>query len=147
MSRDAILGLSIALLTGCASITTGTTQFILVDTNPPGAICRFSRMNKEVGVVNPTPGMLPITKDSAPLTVICTKAGFYPNSGSLKADFEPMSFGNILLGGLVGIIIDTASGASSKYDGSINIPLRKIEATNLNQVIEDIKQHGEVPKR
>ena len=79
-------------------------------------------------------------KDSAPITVICTKSGFYPNSGVLKANFQPMAFGNILLGGLVGIIVDAASGANAIYDATLSVALRIIEPTNLDREIEDIKQ-------
>jgi hypothetical protein len=128
------------LVTGCATITTGTSQSILVDSNPEGAICRFSRSDREVGVVNPTPGMLLINKSGEPLTLICIKDGFYPNSGVLKANMEPMGWGNILVGGLVGIAVDSASGANSKYDASIKVDLRKIEPANLDRVIDDIRQ-------
>ena len=129
-------------LSGCATITTGTTQSILVDTTPSGAICRFSRSDREVGVVNPTPGMLMITKDGAPLTIVCKRAGYYPNTGVLRANFEPMTLGNILLGGIIGIVVDAASGADRKYDATLTVTLRKVEATSLDAVIDDIKAHS-----
>lgn len=134
--------LAIFSLTGCATITTGTTQSILVDTRPIGAVCRFSRSDREVGVVNPTPGMLLITKDGAPLTVTCTKNAYYPNTGVLRANFQPMAFGNILLGGIVGIVIDAASGADRKYDAAITVTLKKVEVSNLDSVIDDIKANS-----
>lgn len=84
--------------------------------------------------------MLLINKSGEPLTLICIKDGFYPNSGVLKANMEPMGWGNILLGGLVGIAVDSASGANSKYDASIKVDLRKIEPANLDRVIDDIRQ-------
>jgi hypothetical protein len=129
-------------LVGCSTITTGTTQSILVDTKPSGAICRFSRSDREVGVVNPTPGMLMITKDKAPLTVICTKSDFYPNTGILLANFEPMTLGNILLGGIVGSLVDVATGANQKYDATLTVTLKKVEASNIDSVIDDIKTHS-----
>ena len=134
--------LAILSLSGCATITTGTTQSILVDTRPIGAVCRFSRSDREVGVVNPTPGMLFITKDGAPLTVTCTKSGYYPNTGALRANFQPMAFGNILLGGIVGIVVDAASGADRKYEAAITVTLKKVEASNLDSVIDDIKANS-----
>lgn len=134
------LMVSLILLGGCATITKGTTQSVMVDTNPEGAICRFSRFDKEIAVVNPTPGMLSIEKSKAPLTVICTRDGYYPNSGALKANFEPMAWGNILLGGIVGVIIDAASGADAKYDALIKITLQKIERANLDIVVDEIKR-------
>jgi hypothetical protein len=141
-SRILLVCFVMASLAGCSTITTGTTQSILVDSNPAGAVCRFSRSDREVGVVNPTPGMLMITKDKEPITVICTKSSFYPNTGVLLANFEPMTLGNILLGGIVGIIVDAASGADHKYDATLNVTLKKVEAGNIDSVIEDIKTHS-----
>lgn len=138
----ALLCLTVASLSGCATITTGTTQSILVDTTPAGAICRFSRSDREVGVVNPTPGMLMVTKDGAPLTVICTRTGYYPNTGVLRANFEPMTFGNILLGGIIGIVVDAASGADRKYDATLTVTMKKVETSSLDTVIDDIKAHS-----
>ena len=128
-----------AVLPGCATITTGTTQSIFVDTTPAGAVCRFSRSDKEVGAVNPTPGMLTITKDGAPLTVICTKSGYFPNTGVLRANLEPMAFGNILLGGIIGMVVDAASGADRKYDAALRITLRKVGSSNIDSVVEEIR--------
>ena len=138
--------MTVILLTGCATITTGTTQSILVDTTPTGAICRFSRSNREVGVVNPTPGMLMINKDGAPLTVICTKTGYYPNTGILRANFEPMALGNILLGGIIGIVVDAASGADRKYDAALSVTLRKVGASSVDAAIDDIKANSPKPE-
>ena len=134
--------LVMAVLTGCSTITTGTSQSILIDTTPTGAICRFSRSDREIGVVNPTPGMFLVQKSGEPLTVICTKSGYYPNTGILRANFEPMALGNILLGGIIGIIVDAASGADRRYDAALRVTLKKVEASSLDSVIEDIKAQG-----
>jgi len=127
-------------LSGCATITTGTSQTVLVETSPDGAVCRFSRNSKEVGIVNPTPGTLFIDKSSKPLSVICTREGYLPNFGDLKPNFAPMTLGNILLGGVIGIVVDAATGAGSKYDATITIELRKIERADLDRVLDDIKR-------
>lgn len=140
--------LLVAVLSGCATITTGTTQSILVDTTPTGAVCRFSRSDREIGVVNPTPGMFLVQKSGEPLSIICTKSGYYPNTGVLRADFEPMVFGNILFGGIVGIVVDAASGADRKYDAALRLTLRKVEASSLDSVIDDIRaQQPKAPQK
>jgi hypothetical protein len=132
----------IVAITGCATITTGTSQTVLVDTEPTGAICRFSRLNREIGVVNPTPGMLSVDKSIYPLSATCTKDGFYPAGGLLNSNYQPMTMGNILFGGIVGIVIDSASGAQSIYDASIKVTLKKIESVNLDAIIDDINRNG-----
>jgi hypothetical protein len=129
---------------GCATITTGTSQVVQVDTEPTGAICRFSRLDEEIGVVNPTPGMFHVDKSIYPLAAACNKDGFYPAGGLLNSNYQPMTMGNVLFGGIVGVIVDSASGAQSIYDASIKVTLKKIEPVNLNQVIDDIKRNGTI---
>lgn len=123
---------------GCATIVTGTSQSVLVDSEPTGAICRFSRQTSEVGIVNPTPGMLIVEKSIYPLSIACTKDGYYPVGSLLKSNYQPMTLGNILFGGIVGIVIDSASGAQSIYDASIKVTLKKIEPVNIDKVIDEI---------
>ncbi len=130
------------IITGCATITTGTTQSILVDTKPAGAICRFSREGKEIGVVNPTPGMFVIDKSVIPMSAICTKDGYFPTTGAVQSHFQPVTLGNVLLGGVVGVIVDTASGAQSIYEASITIDLQKIGPVNLDKAINDIERNA-----
>ena len=84
--------------------------------------------------------MLFIDKSKFALSVICTRDGYYPNFGALKPNFQPMTLGNILLGGIVGIVVDTATGADRKYDASIKVDMRRIEQANLDTVLEDIKR-------
>jgi len=39
----------------CATVMGGTTQDVFVETDPPGAECRFERLGANIGVVRPTP--------------------------------------------------------------------------------------------
>jgi hypothetical protein len=130
--------LLLGLITGCATIVTGTSQTVLVDSEPPGALCRFSRLNNDIGVVNPTPGMLLVDKSIYPLAVSCTKDGFYPTGARLNSNYQPMTMGNVLFGGIIGVVIDSASGAQSIYDASIKVTLKKVETVNLDNVINEI---------
>jgi hypothetical protein len=132
-------------LTGCATITTGTSQSILVDTTPEGAICRFTRLDKEVGIVNPTPGMLLIDKSIYLLAASCTKEGFYPTSGKIDSHYQPMTMGNVLLGGVVGIVVDAASGAQAVYDKSIIVILKKVQSSGVDKAIDEIRNMQENP--
>ena len=144
--KHVALGSFSILITGCATITTGTTQSILVDTNPPGAICRFNRDKIDVAVVNPTPGMLNIDKSVHPMSVYCTKEGYYPTTGVLNSNYQPITLGNALVGGIVGIVIDAASGAQNIYDASIQIKLEKIGTINIDKAVGDIKYNSQIKK-
>jgi len=105
----------LSMLGGCATVTTGSNQSVTLDTDPQGATCKVRRGEEQVAVVNPTPGTILIDKGFGALAVQCTKQGFQDASGTLTPAMHPMTFGNILIGGLIGIAIDAASGAMMKY--------------------------------
>jgi hypothetical protein len=118
------LGVAVPLVfTGCATLTKGSSQTITVATDPPGATCTISREGKTVAVVNPTPGSIPVEKSSKDLSIVCDKSDYQPSAGALASSFEAMTFGNILLGGLIGVAIDAGSGAMNEYPTLITLTL------------------------
>ena len=76
-----------------------------------------------LGVVDPTPGTVQIEKGSAGISIACGKAGYLPASAEAAAQFQGMTFGNVLLGGLVGLAVDAASGAMFFYPNSVRVVL------------------------
>ena len=121
----ALLGVSLAMLlsSGCATIVKGSSQTLMVDTKPPGATCVFDRKGEKIGAVNPTPGSLVVEKSGEAIAVSCTKEGFQESSATLSAEFQPMTLGNILLGGVIGLIVDAASGAVAEYKPTVTLVL------------------------
>lgn len=111
------------LLGGCATVVSGTTQSIGVNTDPEGADCKFTRKGTLVGRVNPTPGTIQIGKDYENVSVSCRKEGFEETTGVIGSEFQAMTFGNILLGGVIGVVVDAASGAMMKYPESVTFTL------------------------
>ena len=112
---------------GCATIVEGTDQTVTIITDPPGAVCELKRDGDVVGVVNPTPGSVPIDKSQHVVTVNCQLDGHEDAIGTLSSEFEGMTFGNILFGGIIGVGVDAASGAMHQYDDSVTIILREAE--------------------
>jgi hypothetical protein len=108
---------------GCATLTTSSSQTVTVQSDPPGAMCTFMRDRELVGLVNPTPGSLSVSKSRVDMTVRCVKDGYLEASGVVGSRFQPMTFGNILFGGLVGVVVDASSGAMTKYEPQITITL------------------------
>ena len=116
--------LSLALLTsGCATLTKGGSQTVTVDTDPSGAMCTLARDAKTLAVINPTPGSVPVEKARGTIAVACTKQGYLEASFNLASEFQAMTFGNILFGGIVGIIVDGASGAMHEYPAKVTLTL------------------------
>jgi len=103
------------MFVGCATVVSGPTQTIGVNTEPEGADCQFRRKGVLVGRVNPTPGTMQVGKDYESVSVLCTKEGFDDTAGVIGSEFEAMTLGNILLGGVIGVVVDAASGAMMKY--------------------------------
>jgi hypothetical protein len=111
------------VVAGCATAIHGSSQNVTVITEPPGATCVFRRDGQVIGVVNPTPGTLSVTKSHVGIEVACTKQGHAAAQGSIGAKFLPTTLGNVLLGGLVGVAIDATSGANNEYEPDIRITL------------------------
>ena len=131
--------LFVLVTSGCATVTSGTSQPFTVETDPKGATCRLFRDDKTVGYVNPTPGTLTVDKSMSALGVECKKEGYKPTYMGVEAKHNPASFGNILLGGVVGIVIDAASGAAAYYEPSVFITLDPIETGAVDKAIEELK--------
>lgn len=121
--RVAALLLLGALLPACATVTTGSSQTVSVITEPPGASCTLQRDGATVAVVNPTPGTVQVSKSVRDVSIRCTRPGHADGVNAMPAQFQAMTAGNILLGGLIGIAIDAASGAMGRYPETVTVSL------------------------
>ena len=122
-ARVALLAAGTIGLGACASITKGTTQSVSVTTEPPGATCELKRNNITVGIVNPTPGSIVVDKSKDNINVLCKKDEHENAGGTLVSEFEGMTAGNIIFGGLIGLAIDASSGAMNQYPSSVLLVL------------------------
>lgn len=106
---------AITLISGCATLTTGTDNSVTIDTVPPGASCELRQGADRVYFVNPTPGTIEIEKSKKDVGVVCQKEGYLPEAGVLTSELQSMSFGNVLFGGVIGVAVDASSGALNDY--------------------------------
>jgi hypothetical protein len=103
---------------GCASVTRGTTENISISTTPAGATADISGLDIPTACVTPC---VVQAKRNADIIVTVNKEGYEPQiipltkeiPGSGAAGFA----GNILLGGLVGMGVDAATGAAQGGSG------------------------------
>ena len=123
MKRLSLLVASVVTLSACSSIVEGTSQEIVVNTNPAGAACDLLREGQRIARIDPTPGAATIQKTKHDITVECTLAGYQKASYFNKSDIAGATFGNIILGGGIGWAIDSASGADNKYTSPVNVSL------------------------
>ncbi|NQW09118.1 MAG: hypothetical protein HQ481_04455 [Alphaproteobacteria bacterium] len=110
-------------MSGCATITTGSNQSITVLTDPSGAECQLDRQGSAVAIINPTPGAVQVDKSKDTIAIRCRKEGFQDTAGTLGSEFQGMTFGNIIFGGIIGIAVDAGSGAMNEYPSQISIVL------------------------
>ena len=119
----AALACVVVLASGCATITKGTTQTVTVNTEPAGAVCTLTRNSTPLAVVNPTPGSVSVGKGAGAVSVVCKKETYLDAAGTMSSQFQAMTFGNILFGGLIGVAVDAASGAMHEYPPMVTITL------------------------
>lgn len=121
MTLRAVVVLASILLPGCATVVEGTSQSIAVNTEPAGAACRFSQGGQMIGSITNTPGSLIIRKKHDDIDVTCEKPGYQNATAHLRADLAAATFGNVLIGGIVGVILDASTAANVKYDSSVRL--------------------------
>ena len=126
MGRFSIAVLAIGLmLPGCATIIKGTKEAIAVTTPPTtGAKCMLK--NSEGVWYLTTPGNAVVQKTKNQLHVTCKKEGFEDASKIIEPDFNGVTFGNVIAGGLIGVGVDAASGANYQYPQAIEVPMTQV---------------------
>lgn len=67
----------------------------------------------------------------------CTKIGYQPSHTIMQSHFEGMTAGNLILGGVIGIGVDAASGAMNHYDKQVSITMLP-EGTVPTPVVQSI---------
>jgi hypothetical protein len=117
---------SVSLLTGCATITRGTTQMVALDTpGAPGAKCTLT--SSAIGKVDiVTPANVTLQKGSDNIAVRCQKQCFSDGVGVIGTSAEAMAAGNLIAGGIIGLGVDAASGAMNKYNEQNQIAMQPL---------------------
>lgn len=125
MIRKFNLILTLAVLCGCATITKGTDQQISLDTpGYPGSQCKLS--SRGIGTRNVvTPAMIVLPKSKFDIAVTC-QAACAKGQGVIISGTEAITAGNVLIGGVVGLGVDSASGAMNKYTEQTTIAMTPI---------------------
>ncbi len=119
--RRVLLLVGLVALSACASIVEGTEQSVTIMTEPSGAACKLERQGVVVSLVNPTPGTARIGKSKENVTVLCDKDGHESAAAPLASEFQAMTFGNLIFGGIIGVAVDAGTGAMNKYPDSVSL--------------------------
>lgn len=112
--KESIIALLAALLaSGCASITRGTTEAFVIESEPPGATATLS-----TGPVCETPCSVKV-KRKGDFTVTIEKEGYESIVSTVTSSIDGGGAagmaGNVLVGGLIGAGIDAGTGAMHSH--------------------------------
>ncbi|WP_295211359.1 PEGA domain-containing protein [uncultured Chryseobacterium sp.] len=109
LSGALLLGITLSV-TSCATIITGTKDKITFNSTPEGAKVIHKGIEKCT-----TPCTAEIPRSLSKQMVTFEKEGFSNKEVKLTKTFNPVTLVNILLGGIIGIGIDTVTGSLTKY--------------------------------
>ena len=124
----AAMGVSVTALASCATLLEGTSQEILVSTNPAGAVCTLEREGQVIATINATPGAALVKRRKQDITVRCKKDGFqeatYVNDSGLASGAVAGNVAaDLLLTAGLSSIVDSASGADNQYENTVNVTM------------------------
>ena len=74
-----------------------------------------------------------VSKSSKPINVGCVKVGYADKDATHAAGLNGMVFGNLLIGGLIGVVVDVASGAVNQYPNEVTVQLAPVEVAPAAQ--------------
>lgn len=119
-TTTAVLLAFCALVSGCASIVTGSSDTVRIESVPPGASYVTNAGHK-----GNTPAEITIS-DKLLLTVTCSLPGYQDTTVTLSPRMSGWFLGNIILGGIVGIVLDLISGNWRTHDEELVIMLSPV---------------------
>lgn len=112
---------SLTALTACASIVEGSKNEINVTTVPPSnATCSLTNARGTYRAY--TPNVVSVKRSKTDLNVVCISPDARGHS-IVESDVEAWAFGNLIIGGLIGLGVDWGTGAAYTYPEKITVPL------------------------
>ena len=117
---------SIAALSGCASIVGSSSQPVSVQAmkggSPvSGATCELT--NDKGSWYVTTPGSVTVHKAFGDMSIKCQKESIDPALTTAKSSANGLVFGNILFGGIIGLAVDMGTGSGFDYPSMVTVLL------------------------
>lgn len=140
----ALIVMPLALLSACATIVNGSSQTVTVSTTPASATCSLDRMGQRIAAIAATPASVRIDKSKNDLSVTCGKEGYQRATVVHSPSFSGATFGNLIAGGVIGVVVDASSGANYSYPTDIRLELAEKPAEALPPL--SLNAPGSVPR-
>ena len=118
MMKFALLA-AVSLFTGCASITDGTSQTIVVSVTPREARCIATRDSIELSSFNGKNPMLTVSKGARDILITCKLLGYDDATSRLVSKTQTEGMMSVLFLDLG--VTDMITGAMWKYPSNVSI--------------------------
>jgi hypothetical protein len=120
-----------AALAGCATITEGTTQNILVEVVPDTGTCVLSRKGETIGASTPGQRVVNVSKSMNDINFSCSAPGHQPKEELLSSALSTATVASFFL--LDFGIVDAATGAWKKYPERLTVVLQPLPMSTPSQ--------------
>ena len=125
--KTAIAIMALSITTGCASVMNGgggdSMEISTTGCEEDGKIrCEVFTDNGDTKIT--APARITVERDKDPITVVCSnKKKTATGELVVESGYNAMNVGNLLIGGVIGIGIDAATGAMWKYPDAVVVPM------------------------
>lgn len=134
------------LLPGCASIIEGSSQNLNLAT-VPNVPSQCTLTNERGSWQVNAPGRVTLDRSVSDLNVECVANGFSGDTIE-ESGLEPWAAGNLLFGGVIGGVVDAATGSLFAYDKNLSVPVSPVRYSgNLSAVQNPIVPNSYVPEQ
>ena len=140
--KNFLIVLALVFTASCATIFSESSYPVSVNSNPSGANFTISNRAGQEIESGMTPEMVTLKASSGYFKsenykIVLSKDGFEDNVYTLSSSLDGWYWGNILLGGLLGmLIIDPLTGAMYKLPDRIDAPLTNKSTATQGQDID-----------
>ena len=134
-NKFALVIASAVILSGCASITRGTTEAFVIESTPSGAVASLSN-----GLSCTTPCSLKMKRKSE-FVVTLEKQGYRTVQANVTNQVAGGGAagmaGNVLIGGLIGAAVDAGSGATLELvPNPLSVTMEALAPGEVNEPIQ-----------
>ncbi|MBZ0265525.1 PEGA domain-containing protein [bacterium] len=144
-----LLLVTMVFVWGCATIISGTTQDLSVGSTPAGASVKVMTLAGMEMASGTTPFTATLSRNSSYKVVVSMK-GYMNKEVIINKGFNVMTIGNIICGGIPGLIIDYISGAIFELNpDQIMVSLEggsSMNNSDVQLVIYTMNDKGEIVK-
>lgn len=131
-----------SLSTGCSTIVSKSDYAVAINSQPEGAEFTIVNRNGENVHQGMTPSTVTLSASSGyfkgeTYTIELNKQGYAPQSFTLKSGVDGWYFGNLVFGGLIGmLIVDPATGAMYNLPERVDVSLDQSITSNTGESLK-----------